>query len=234
MNFMNQIMQDLDEKSDQEKIRIFQRFFKTGKGEYGEGDQFIGISVPQNRKVAKKHSKATLDQIKELLNSPIHEHRLCALLILVDQYNRAEQGQKNEIFQFYLANLERVNNWDLVDSSADKIIGAHIFQKDKKLLYQLVNSENIWKRRISIISTFYFIKKGKFEDTIKIAEILLKDKEDLIHKAVGWMLREMGKRKGEEKLMQFLNKHSKKMPRTMLRYAIEKLDENQKREFMKK
>jgi 3-methyladenine DNA glycosylase AlkD len=285
---MNPIIKDLQEVAKEEKISKFQSFFKTGKGEYGEGDIFIGISVPENRKVVKKHKNASLEQIQELLQSKIHEHRLCGLLIMVDQYQKTKQKedifnfylknisrvnnwdlvdssadkiigahifqtdkhrlcgllimvdqyqktkQKEDIFNFYLKNISRVNNWDLVDSSADKIIGAHIFQTDKKLIYKLVESKNLWERRIAVISTFYFIKKGQFQDTLKIAEILLNDDEDLIHKAVGWMLREMGKKGGMEKLIEFLDKNSQKMPRTMLRYSIEKLDEEQRRRYLNK
>jgi 3-methyladenine DNA glycosylase AlkD len=229
---MNPIIKDLQEVAKEDKISKFQSFFKTGKGEYGEGDIFIGISVPENRKVVKKHKNASLEQIQELLQSKIHEHRLCGLLIMVDQYQKTKQ--KEDIFNFYLKNISRVNNWDLVDSSADKIIGAHIFQTDKKLIYKLVESKNLWERRIAVISTFYFIKKGQFQDTLKIAEILLNDDEDLIHKAVGWMLREMGKKGGMEKLIEFLDKNSQKMPRTMLRYSIEKLDEEQRRRYLNK
>jgi 3-methyladenine DNA glycosylase AlkD len=229
---MNPIIKDLQEVAKEEKISKFQSFFKTGKGEYGEGDIFIGISVPENRKVVKKHKNASLEQIQELLQSKIHEHRLCGLLIMVDQYQKTKQ--KEDIFNFYLKNISRVNNWDLVDSSADKIIGVHIFQTDKKLIYKLVESKNLWERRIAVISTFYFIKKGQFQDTLKIAEILLNDDEDLIHKAVGWMLREMGKKGGMEKLIEFLDKNSQKMPRTMLRYSIEKLDEEQRRRYLNK
>ena len=229
---MNPIIKDLQEVAKEDKISKFQSFFKTGKGEYGEGDLFIGISVPETRKVVKKHKNASLEQIQELLQSKIHEHRLCGLLIMVDQYQKTKENE--EIFNFYLKNISRVNNWDLVDSSAEKIIGAHIFQKDKKLIYELVQSKNLWERRIAIISTFYFIKKGQFQDTLKIAEILLNDDEDLIHKAVGWMLREMGKKGGMEKLIEFLDKNSQKMPRTMLRYSIEKLDEEQRRRYLNK
>ena len=229
---MNPIIKDLQEVAKEDKISKFQSFFKTGKGEYGEGDLFIGISVPETRKVVKKHKNASLEQIQELLQSKIHEHRLCGLLIMVDQYQKTKENE--EIFNFYLKNISRVNNWDLVDSSAEKIIGAHIFQKDKKLIYELVQSKNLWERRIAIISTFYFIKKRQFQDTLKIAEILLNDEEDLIHKAVGWMLREMGKKGGMEKLIEFLDKNSQKMPRTMLRYSIEKLDEEQRRRYLNK
>lgn len=231
---MNPIIKDLQEVAKEEKISKFQSFFKTGKGEYGEGDIFIGISVPENRKVAKKHKGATFEQIQELLDSKVHEHRLCGLLIMVDQYQKGSEDKRRKIFEFYIKNISKVNNWDLVDSSADKIIGAHIFQKDKKLIYELVQSKNLWERRIAIISTFYFIKKRQFQDTLKIAEILLNDEEDLIHKAVGWMLREMGKKGGMEKLIEFLDKNSQKMPRTMLRYSIEKLDEKQRKKYMGK
>jgi 3-methyladenine DNA glycosylase AlkD len=231
---MNPIIKDLQEVAKEEKISKFQSFFKTGKGEYGEGDIFIGISVPETRKVVKKHKNASFEQIQELLESKIHEHRLCGLLIMVDQYQKGSDDKRRKMFEFYIKNISKVNNWDLVDSSADKIIGAHIFQKNKKLIYELVQSKKLWERRIAIISTFYFIKKGQFQDTLKIAEILLNDDEDLIHKAVGWMLREMGKKGGMEKLIEFLDKNSQKMPRTMLRYSIEKLDEKQRKKYLGK
>lgn len=234
---MNQIICDLDEKSNKEKAIGFSRFFKTAEGEYGQGDKFIGVSVPNNRKVAKKYKNASLNQIKELLESQIHEHRLCALLIMVDQYQKGSDEKRQKIFEFYIKMLQRINNWDLVDSSADKIIGAHLLEKsqnEKKLIYDFAKSKNMWERRIAIISTFYFIKKGKFEDTIRISEILLKDNEDLIHKAVGWMLREMGKKGGDKELLEFLDKYSKMMPRTMLRYSIERMDQQTRKKYMER
>lgn len=223
------LKQDLQKLRNEEKIKVYSNFFKTGKGEYGEGDQFLGISVPEQRKIARKYHDLNLDDIRDLLTSKIHEHRLTALLILVEKHNKSNDKTKQEIFDFYFENAKMVNNWDLVDLTADKIVGAYLIDKDKSILYNLAKSDNIWERRIAIVSTYNFIKNNKLDETFKIAEILMKDKHDLIHKAVGWMLREVGKRdqKEEEK---FLVKHYKNMPRTMLRYAIEKFDE-EKRKF---
>ncbi len=230
-----EVISELEKLKDPQKANILSKFFKSGKGEYGEGDVFLGIKVPQTRIVAKKYfSKIDLEDAKQLLLSKIHEHRLIALLMLVEKYQKSDDSGKEKIYDFYMTHSQLVNNWDLVDSSADKIIGAHLMDKDKGKLYEYAKSENLWQRRISIISTFYFIKKGKFSDTLKIAEILLSDKHDLIHKAVGWMLREMGKRGGEKELLEFLEMNSKKMPRTMLRYAIERLNLEQKAYYMAK
>ena len=217
-----------------EKAKILAGFFKTGKGEYGEGDIFLGIQVPDTRKVAKSYLHLDDNAIRELLESKIHEHRLAALLILVEKYRKSDEKQKKKIADFYLANTDRINNWDLVDLSADKILGEYLYDKndkEKSILYELAKSSNLWERRIAMISTFAFIKKGKFEDTFKIAEILFGDKHDLIHKAVGWMLRELGKR-NQEAEEKFLKKHYKKMPRTALRYAIERFDEKKKIFYM--
>ncbi|MGV8085412.1 MAG: DNA alkylation repair protein [Candidatus Bilamarchaeum sp.] len=233
---LNQLIKEVKSLENREKAKILMRFFKTGKGEYGEGDVFLGIQVPISRTIVKKYWKnLTLSEVEELIRSPIHEHRLIGLMILVEKYQKSKTTEEKEkIFDFYTKNTKRVNNWDLVDSSADRIIGSHLFEGDKSLLYKLAKSDNIWERRISIISTFYFIKKGKFVDTLKISELLLTDKQDLIHKAVGWMLREMGKRGGELELLGFLDKNHKVMPRTMLRYAIEKLDQETKKKYMAK
>ncbi len=225
---MQALKKEIRSVANPEKAKILKNFFKTGKGEYGEGDLFLGITVPQSRKIAIKHSSLPLSQIEKLLKSPIHEERLIALLILVNNYNE----NKEEIFNFYINNIKKINNWDLVDLTADKILGAHLIDKDKSILYKLSRSQNLWERRISIIATFHFIKNNQFEETLKIAELLLKDKHDLIHKAVGWMLREIGKRdlKIEE---QFLKQHHKEMPRTMLRYAIEKFPEEKRQDYLK-
>lgn len=233
---LNELIKEVKSLENREKAKILMRFFKTGKGEYGEGDVFLGIQVPISRTIVKKYWKnLTFLEVEELIRSPIHEHRLIGLMILVEKYQKSKTTEEKEkIFDFYTKNTKRVNNWDLVDSSADRIIGSHLFEGDKSLLYKLVKSDNIWERRISIISTFYFIKKGKFVDTLKISELLLTDKQDLIHKAVGWMLREMGKRGGELELLGFLDKNHKVMPRTMLRYAIEKLDQETKKKYMAK
>ena len=223
------LKQELDSLKDHEKAQLLQRFFKTGKGQYGEGDIFLGIKVPEQRKVAKKYN-LTLEEIQELLNSNIHEYRLIALFILIDKYKKEN---KEEIFNFYLKNTQNINNWDLVDLSAPNIVGEFLFNKDRDILFKLAKSNNLWEKRISILATFYFIKNNDFEDSLKIAEILLKDKHDLIHKAVGWMLREIGKR-DQATEESFLNKHYKTMPRTMLRYSIERFDENKRKFYMKK
>jgi len=232
---INPIISELQKIANAKKAQILQRFFKTGKGEYGEGDIFLGIVVPEQRKIAKKYSSLDLMQIQELLNSKIHEERLISLFILIDKYKKAEKSndkkQKQEIVNFYLNNAKNINNWDLVDLSAPNIVGNFLLDKDKSVLYQLANSENLWEKRISILATFEFIKNNNFEHTLKLSEILLKDKHDLIHKAVGWMLREVGKR-NEVVLENFLKKHYKEMPRTMLRYAIEKFPENRRKEYL--
>ncbi len=224
-----QIEDELKELENPEKAKVLSRFFKTGKGEYGEGDVFLGIMVPETRRVARKHMDMRLVEIQKLLSSRIHEHRLAALLILVDKYSKGDEKERKRIYEFYLQNARKVNNWDLVDLSAPRIVGAHLRDAKRGVLRKLAKSKNLWERRISIISTLAFIKEGDFADTMRISEILLNDKHDLIHKAVGWMLREVGK-KDQEAEEKFLKKHYRKMPRTMLRYAIEKFS-SKKREF---
>ena len=224
--------EEIKKESNPEKAKILQGFFKTGKGQYGEGDIFLGITVPQSRKLAKKYSNLALEEIKILLESRIHEKRLIALLILVENYKIAYEKTKDKIYNFYLSNTKRINNWDLVDLTADKIIGHYLINRNKEILYKLAKSENLWERRISIISTFNFIKNNQFQETLKISEILLNDKHDLIHKAVGWMLREIGKR-NLSLLESFLFKHYKSMPRTMLRYAIERFPEDKRLAYLK-
>jgi len=230
---LNQLKQDLHQFKNPDKAKVHARFFKTGKGEYGEGDKFLRIKVPDQRKVSKKYKNLSLNDLQKLLHSKIHEYRLTALFILVIQYQKADENQKAKIVNFYLKNTKNVNNWDLVDSSAHYILGEWLIDKDKSILYTFAKSENLWERRIAMMTTYYFIKQKQFEDTLKIAEILLKDKHDLIHKAVGWMLREIGNRDQatEEK---FLKKFYKKMPRTMLRYAIEKFEENKRQSYLKR
>ncbi len=198
------------------------RFFKIGPGQYGEGDLFLGIKVPVLRQLAKEHCDITLDDLIELLHSPLHEVRMMALLIMVLQYKHG--NNQTSIYRAYLDNTHRVNNWDLVDGSAADIVGAHLFERDRKPLYKLAKSKSLWERRIAIVATFYFIRRNQFADTLAIAVLLLNDKEDLMHKAVGWMLREVGKRdlKVEEG---FLIPRYKQIPRTLLRYAIERFPE---------
>lgn len=226
------IQRKLQELGSREKAKVLQRFFKTGPGEYGEGDVFVGVKVPELRKLAKEYQKITVKEVKQLLRSAIHEERLLALFILVRKYSKGDEAEKKRIYELYLKNTQFINSWDLVDSSAHHIIGAFLVDKSKEPLYSLAKSMNLWERRISIISTFYFIKHDKYAETLKISEILLTDEQDLIHKAVGWMLREIGKRNmpTEEK---FLRKHYKRMPRTMLRYAIEKFPEDKRQRYLK-
>lgn len=216
---------ELDKFTDKKKAIILQRFFKTGKGEYGEGDMFIGITVPESRKIAIKFRNLSFSEITELLKSKIHEERLIVLLILVYNFSVGDEKAREKIYKFYLENTKYINNWDLVDLSADKIIGGYLINKPKDTLFKLVRSKNLWEKRISMIATYYFIKNGKFDTTLKLAEILLLDKHDLIQKAVGWMLREVGNRNLQTEI-KFLNKNYKKMPRTMLRYCIEKFPED--------
>ncbi len=215
-----------------EKAKASAWFFKTGPGQYGEGDQFIGVTVPEQRKVAREFKDLPLSEVEQLLESPIHEERLVALFILVNQFQKADPKIKKEIYDFYLANTDEVNNWDLVDSSAGYIVGTYLLDKPRDVLYKLVCSSSLWERRIAIISTLAFVMKGESEDSLKIAEILLEDKEDLMHKAVGWVLREVGKRISKEELISFLKKHYSKIPRTTLRYAIEHFPPDQRKNFL--
>ena len=228
------VRKELKSMAEPEKAAILQRFFKTGPSEYGEGDIFIGVMVPQSRQVAKKFNQLPLGEVRTLLYSRVHEERLVALLILAWRYRSASSSrEKEEIVKFYLDHIKRVNNWDLVDLSAPNILGAHLVDRDgrRRLLYRLAGSENVWERRIAIVATHHFIRNGDFSDTLKIAEMLLQDRHDLIHKAVGWMLREVGKRDAAAE-KEFLEKHCSVMPRTMLRYAIERLSERKRRRYM--
>ncbi|MEK7655936.1 MAG: DNA alkylation repair protein [Patescibacteria group bacterium] len=206
-------------------------FFKTEKGEYGFGDVFVGVTVPEQRKIAKRFSELSLGEIEKLLRSKIHECRLTALFILVGQFNRGDLRTRSEIVRLYLRNRSRVNNWDLVDSSASYILGQYLLRRDRKILYTLVRSKSLWDRRIAIIATLALIKNDEYSDTLKLSELLLQDKHDLIHKAVGWMLREVGNKSlaTEE---EFLIKHATTMPRTMLRYATEKFPEKKRKKFL--
>lgn len=222
---MSKILKELKKYSSPKKAAILQRFFKTKKGEYGEGDKFIGVVVPDIRKVVKSYQDLDLAEVVLSLHSPIHEERLCAVLILVTQYKKADAKQQKKIFQLYLKNYKFINNWDLVDLSAPNIVGAYLRDKPKDILYKLAKSKNLWQKRIAMLATFDDIYHKKSEETIKIAKILLHDEHDLIHKAVGWMLREVGKRVDEKVLLKFLDEYYRTMPRTSLRYAIERLPE---------
>ncbi len=206
--------------------------FQNEPGEYGEGDLFRGIRVPVLRKLANKYKQATVSDAEQLLQSPFHEDRLLALLILVQLYRRGDAAQRQAIYKLYLANTKFINNWDLVDSSAAGIVGAFLHERDKTPLTRLAQSVVLWERRIAIIATSYFIKQGQFDETLRIAELLVNDSEDLIHKATGWMLREVGNRdRATEEV--FLRRHYRHMPRTMLRYAIEKFPEPERQAYLK-
>ncbi len=227
-----QLIKELQSKKNLKKAKVLQGFFKTGKGEYGEGDFFLGLTSEQIKGIAKKYSGLNFSKLQLLLKSKIHEYRMCALRILVLKYEKADENGKARIFNFYLKNAKHINNWDLVDISAPNIVGDFLLNKNKKILYKLAKSKNLWEKRISVISTFAFIKEKKFNDALKISEILLKDKHDLIHKAVGWMLREIGKR--DKKILEnFLKEYYKIMPRTMLRYAIERFEEGERKKWLR-
>ncbi|NQV08229.1 DNA alkylation repair protein [Candidatus Woesearchaeota archaeon] len=230
---LENLKKDLAKHGSKKKAKLLQGFFKTGKGEYGEGDIFLGVMVPKTREVAKKYKHLSFSDTKKLLKSKIHEHRQCALLILVHNFENGDNKEKRKIVDFYLANTKYVNNWDLVDLTAHKILGAYYFDKNRSILYKLAKSKDLWEKRISVVSTFWFIRYNDFKDSLKLAEIHLNDDHDLMHKAVGWMLREIGKKdqKTEEK---FLKKYHKTMPRTMLRYSIERFSENKRKFYMKK
>ena len=211
--------------------KFLQRYFKTAPGEYGAGDKFIGIRVPVLRKLAREFRSLPPPAAAKLLQSPIHEERLLALLILTDAYDRAGESRRTAIYRLYLKNLARVNNWDLVDCSAPRIVGRHLKERPRKILFRLARSKTLWNRRVAVLATFYFIRQDDFGDSLRLAELLLDDEHDLIHKAVGWMLREMGKRDVAE-LKRFLRNHAARMPRTMLRYAIEKLPERERQSYL--
>jgi 3-methyladenine DNA glycosylase AlkD len=227
------IRSELRSVSDAAKAQILSRFFKTGPGEYGEGDRFLGVPVPGIRKIVKAHRNAGLREARKLLRSEYHEERLAALLILVELFRRGDESRKKEIFDFYLANVSRINNWDFVDLTAPRIVGEHLYGKDTSVLTGLARSKNLWERRIAILSTSYFIWQGDCRETMRIAELLLRI-PDLIHKAVGWMLREAGKRGSIGILCEFLDRHAAVMPRTMLRYAIERFPAGMKSRYMRK
>ena len=226
------VNKELERYSDKNKAKALQRFFKTAPGEYAEGDIFAGINVPVLRVLAKKYQRLPFNETLKLLRSCVHEERLLALLIFILKYREADLRTKEKIYKIYLKNTKYINNWDLVDVTAKYIVGDYLYDKDRKMLYQLARSDSLWERRIAILSTFHFIEKGDNKDTLFIARALISDEHDLIHKAVGWMLREVGKRniRAEE---EFLDKYHSRMPRTMLRYAIERFPENKRLRYLK-
>jgi len=228
----NQIEKRLRSFASKEKAALLQRFFKTGPGQYGEGDKFLGVMVPQTRLVVKEFREAPLPEVTKLLRSPWHEERLCALLLLVSKFERGDDAKRKKIFGLYLRNTRYINNWDLVDLSAHKIIGPYLNGGSRALLYRLVRSKSLWERRIAVISTFHSIARSDFADSLSLAEKLLDDDHDLMHKAVGWMLREVGK-KDVSVLEGFLKKNHKKMPRTALRYAIERFPEAKRKKYLR-
>lgn len=231
MSTATQVKNKLSEFINSEKAAFFPRFFKTGKGEYGEGDKFMGVTVPNQRIVAKKFKTLSLNEIETLLYDPIHECRLTSILILVLQFEKGNDAEKKLIYDFYLKHIGQVNNWDLVDSSAHKIVGAHLFERPRLKLYQLAKTKHLWSQRIAIVATYWFIKRDDFDDILAISDLLLNHEHDLIHKAIGWMLREMGKR-DVSVLQTFLQTRYKKMPRTMLRYSIEKFDKPERDRYL--
>lgn len=231
---LNKLKKEIEEAKNPEQAKHLQRFFKTGKGEYGEGDIFLGIKVPVQRKIANKYTELSFADLQILLNSKKHEERLIALIILTNKYKKSKKDsvKKRQIFEFYLKNTQNINNWDLVDLSAPNIVGDFSNIDGTEIIRFLAKSKNLWEKRIAIVSTHAFIKKRMFGETLAIADMLLKDENDLIHKAVGWMLREVGKR-NQEVLEIFLKERYKSMPRTMLRYAIEKFSEEKRKKYLK-
>lgn len=217
-----------------ERAEVSARYFKTGKGEYGEGDVFIGVAVPDLRKIVRAHRGLTLADVETLLGSRIHEERLAAALLMVDAFGRAKRdpAARERIYETYLRRIDRIDSWDIVDSSAPHIVGAWLFDRDRSVLDRLAASERLWTRRVAMLATQYFIRKGESDDALRIAELLVDDTHDLMHKAVGWMLREIGEHVGLPPLRGFLRTHAATMPRTMLRYAIEKLDEDERAKWM--
>ena len=227
------IERDLMEAARPDKVEVLASFFKSGRGEYGEGDIFIGVSVPDNRRVARRHLDAGLDDVRRLLQSPVHEVRLCALLVLVEQYKRGDAARRREIYDFYLTVTDRINNWDLVDLSCQYIIGPQLMDGgDRSVLVMLAASESMWRRRIAVVSTLWMVRHGEVDDAIGICTMLLGDREDLIRKACGWVLREVGK-KDKGRLTAFLDRHAGDMSRTTLRYAIERFDRDERMHYMR-
>lgn len=230
-NSLASLQEDLRAVALPEKAAFFPRFFKTGPGEYGEGDRFLGVKVPEQRKIAKRYQRLPLDQVALLLDSPFHEERLTALFILIHQFQKGSEKEQKRIFDLYLEKRARVNNWDLVDSSAHHILGAWLEGRNRDLLDRWARQGTLWERRMAIIATFHYLRQNEFADSLRIAEILLEDDHDLIHKAVGWTLREIGKRDLEVEKA-FLEAHGSRMPRTALRYAIERFPKAERKAYL--
>jgi 3-methyladenine DNA glycosylase AlkD len=252
---LQKLQKEIRSCANPEKAKLLSRFFKTGKGEYAEGDIFLGIMVPTQRIIAKKFFNLSISNVERLLHSKYHEERLIALFILIYQFEKGDEKTKGKIFSLYLANTKHINNWDLVDLSAPKIVGEFLFsqtvagrglttpfetlrtgsgdpvRRPNGVLKKLAQSNDLWERRIAVLATFQYIKYNSFKESLEIAELLLEDKHDLIHKSVGWMLREVGKR-NQETEEEFLKKYAKEMPRTMLRYSIERFEEKKRREYL--
>ena len=227
------ITNKLQALSDAEKREIFPKFFKAGKGEYGEGDRFLGVTVPNIRAIAKLHKDISIEEIRELIQSEWHEVRLCALIIMVEKSKKKDEVLRKELFNLYLSQTKRINNWDLVDLSCRFIIGEYLLDKSRDILYQLAQSSLLWDNRIAIVSTYAFIRKGQLEDTYALSDLMMQHSHDLMHKAIGWMLREAGKR-NPERLYDYVMSHRADMPRTMLRYAIEKFSPKERTILMKR
>ena len=219
--------------SDAEKREIFPKFFKAGKGEYGEGDRLLGVTVPNIRAIAKLHKDISIEEIRDLIQSEWHEVRLCALIIMVEKSKKKDEALRKELFNLYLSQTKRINNWDLVDLSCRFIIGEYLLDKSRDILYQLAQSPLLWDNRIAIVSTYAFIRKGQLEDTYALSDLMMQHPHDLMHKAIGWMLREAGKR-NPERLYDYVMSHRADMPRTMLRYAIEKFSPKERTILMKR
>lgn len=231
MNAAADVSKALRAHASKTRAKALLRFFKTGKGEYGEGDRFLGLTMPQVRTVVKRFRDLSVPEIKKLIRSPWHEERMCGLLLLVDQFQRGDEKIQERIYKTYLASTKWINNWDLVDVTTPRVVGAYLETRPRQVLYDLASSHNLWERRIAIIATLWFISKNETKDACKIAQRLLKDRHDLIHKASGWALREAGKR-DKKALITFLKKYAATMPRTMLRYAIEKLPEKERKTWL--
>jgi len=231
---LQELKKELRAAVDPAKAAFFPRFFKAGPGQYAEGDKFLGVTVPNQRIIAKKYKDLSLSVIEELITSSWHEERLTGLLILVNRYKKADEVEKKTVYNFYLSHTKNINNWDLVDTSAEHIVGSFLQNRPEKMevLTKLAHSSSLWERRISMLSTFHYIKQGNPGEAIEIAEILLQDTHDLIQKAVGWMLREIGKRCDQQLLIEFLNEHYLSMPRTALRYAIEHFSEETRQKYL--